>query len=85
MPWSSTPLKFLFHRQIYSGGNGNTPNVSKYQNYDNYNSAVLSSNHAAGYKQLIQFDKDPRKEVNLFSLDTGMNESPFSGHYFDMN
>ena len=28
---------------------------------------------------------DPDKEVNLFSIDTGMNENPFSDHYFDFN
>lgn len=30
MPWSLTPLKFLFHREVSVGGNGNTVKVSKY-------------------------------------------------------
>ena len=59
--------------------------MSKYSIKSNYNKSVISSNHAANYKQLIQFDKNPELEVNFFSMDTGMNENPLSGHYFDMN
>ena len=49
------------------------------------NNSVIVSQHAANYKQIIQFDKDPKKDVNLFSIDTGMNENPLTGHYFDLN
>lgn len=28
LPWSKTPLRFLFHREVPYGGNNNTPNVS---------------------------------------------------------
>ena len=35
---------------------------------------------------VVNFDpKDPQKDVNLYSIDTGMNGHPFQGHYFDMN
>ena len=29
LPWSKTPLKFLFHREVHTFGNTNTPHVSK--------------------------------------------------------
>ena len=29
-PWSFTPLRSLFHREVPTGGNGNTINVSGY-------------------------------------------------------
>ena len=29
VPWSKTPLKFLFHRTVGVAGNSQTPNVSK--------------------------------------------------------
>ena len=28
LPWSKTPLKFFFHREVSYGGNNNSPNVS---------------------------------------------------------
>ena len=28
LPWSKTPLRPIFHREIPHGGNGNTPNVA---------------------------------------------------------
>ena len=30
LPWSRTPLKFLFHRTASGSGNGNTPNFAKF-------------------------------------------------------
>lgn len=30
LPWSMTPLKFIYHRETSVGGNGNTVKVSKY-------------------------------------------------------
>ena len=53
LPWSKTPLKFLFHRSTHAGGNTNTPHVSKYGIKKNYKSPVISSNHAANYKMII--------------------------------
>ena len=85
LPWSKTPLKFLFHKVVNTGGNNNTPNVSGYKDKKNVNKSVITSAHAANYKQIIQFDKDPSKNINLFSIDTGMNENPITGHYFDLN
>ncbi len=34
---------------------------------------------------VVNFHRDPLKDRNLYSIDTGMNESRFQGHYFDMN
>ena len=29
--------------------------------------------------------KDPKDDVSLFSIDTGVNGHPFQGNFFDMN
>jgi hypothetical protein len=34
---------------------------------------------------LVSLDKDPKKEVNLYSIDTGNGGNIFQPHYFDMN
>lgn len=35
---------------------------------------------------IVHFDaSDYRKDVNLYSIDTGMNGNPLQGHYFDLN
>lgn len=71
LPWSKTPLKFFFHKRVHTGGNSNTPNVSAYKDKKNYNNTIIVSGHAANYKQIIQFDKNPADDINLFSIDTG--------------
>lgn len=85
MPWSLTPLKPLFHRETPTGGNGQTPGVSKYKLGSIKENRILKSTHVAGYKQVNMFDKDPSKDVNLYSIDTGMGGHPFSGNYFNLN
>ena len=51
----------------------------------NKDNIVFESKHVAAYKMVVMFDKDPTKDVNMYSIDTGMNGNPFQGHYFDMN
>ena len=53
LPWSKTPLKFLYHRSVPYGGNENTVNVSIYFKSKNYSQAVISSIGGANYKQII--------------------------------
>ena len=82
LPFSRTSAKVLFHRNVPAGGNANTVHPSKYSLKKNYNATEIESTHGSNYKQLIQLNPDPEKEVNLWSIDTGMNGNPFQGNYF---
>ena len=85
LPWSKTALKFFFHREVPYAGNNNTPNVSGTKIRANRKNVVFQSTHVAAFKMVVHFDKnDYRKDVNLYSIDTGMNGHPFQGNYFDM-
>eukprot|EP00347_Sterkiella_histriomuscorum_P007762 403347656 len=83
MPWSLTPLKFLFHRETAVGGNGNTVKVSKYTMRKLDQIKRFKSIHTPNYKQVIQHDDSPIKRNMLFSHDAGQNGNLFAGHYFD--
>ena len=82
LPFSRTPLRFLFHRNVPTGGNANTMHSSKYSLKKNYNATSFESSQSSNYKQIIQLDPDPKKERNLWSIETGMNGNPFQGNYF---
>ena len=84
-PWSMTPLRKIWHREVSIGGNSNTPSVSKYNMARIEENKIIKSTHTANYKQIIAFNSDPKKEVNLMSIDTGMAGNVFSGKYFTMN
>ena len=56
MPWTLTPMKGLFDRQVKAGGNSNTPHVSKYQLTKNVGKSMIYSDLTPTYKQLIQFE-----------------------------
>ena len=58
-PWSLTPLKAIFHREVPVGGNANTPAVSKYNMARIHDTSVFKSTHTANYKQVIEFNQDP--------------------------
>ena len=68
-------------------GNNNSLNVSGVKLLKNRDNIVFEAIHVASYKMVVNFvDKDNhRNDVNLYSIDTGMNGHPFQGHYFDMN
>ena len=34
---------------------------------------------------LVQVASDPKDDVSLFSIDTGMHGHPFMGNFFDLN
>ena len=85
-PWSMIPgLKHLWHREVPTGGNGNTPCVSKYGMSRIVENKVFKSTHTANFKSVFEFRDDPKDDVNLLSIDTGMNGNLFGGNYFSMN
>ena len=85
MPWSRTPLKPFFHKAVATAGNDNTPNVSKLSLRKNRDEVVMKSTSSANFKMLVQLGKDPADDINLFSIDTGINGNFFQGNSFDMN
>jgi acyl-homoserine lactone acylase PvdQ len=85
LPWSKTPLKFLFHRTTPTFGNTNTPHVSKVSYTQGLTDGFFASNHVAGYKMIVAHADSAKKADNLFSIDTGVSENVFHKHYFDMN
>ena len=86
MPWSKTPLRFFFHREVQTGGNNNSLNVAGCKFRTNSENIVFSSIHVAAFKMVVNFDPvDSTKDVNMYSIDTGMNGNPFQMNYFDMN
>jgi len=80
-----TKLRYLFHREVPTGGNGNTINLSKYSMTDIQENKKLKSTHVSNYKQIIEFAQNPKDDHNLMSIDTGMSGNYFAGHYFTMN
>ena len=74
LPFSQTPLRALFHREVPVGGNANSPNVSGIKMNKNYQGPTWESKHTTGFRMIVGFDKDDSsKDVNLYSIDTGMN------------
>lgn len=53
LPWSRTPLRMLFHREVPTFGSTNTPHVSKVSYRQASESMRFVSTHVAGYKQII--------------------------------
>lgn len=86
MPWSKTPLKPLFHRDVPTPGATNSPNVSKLSYSRAMKDMKFRSNHVAGLKIIVAHSEEgAKRSTNLFSCDTGINGSVFSPHYFNMN
>ena len=46
---------------------------------------MIKATHVAAYKQVNEISKDGAGDVNLMSIDTGMNGNLFGGNYFSMN
>lgn len=53
MPWSRTPLKFIFDREVPVAGNSMTPNVSKVSYRKALEEGKFTSNHVAGLKMVV--------------------------------
>lgn len=84
-PWSMTKLKPLFHRETQVGGNQNTPQVSKYKMSRTLETNLFMGDHTPNFKMVVEFGKKRTDDETLMSIDTGMSENIFGGHYFDMN
>jgi hypothetical protein len=61
----------LFHKEVPTSGNSNTPNVSKFAMQDAIENGRFKSNHAANLKMIVAHADEPENEVNLYSIDTG--------------
>ena len=85
LPWSKTPLRLFFHREVPTFGNTNTPHVSKTSIRTAAETGRFTSAHVAGYKQIIAHGETGKPGTNLFSIDTGTNGNIFAGNYFNMN
>lgn len=85
LPWSMTPLKFLFQRDVPVGGNTQTPSVSNIKHLKASKSGFYESTHTANLKQVISFGENLEDDISLYSVDTGNDGNLFAGHYFDMN
>jgi len=57
-PWSLTKLKPIWHREVATGGNSQTPCVSKYMLGRIEDNKIIKSTHTANYKQIVSFGKD---------------------------
>jgi hypothetical protein len=54
MPWSMTPLRHLFEREVPTPGNDYTINFSKYEyNHLGEGLSTFKGSHCANYKQVI--------------------------------
>ena len=85
LPWSMTPLKPIWHREVPFGGNMNTVSVSKTCSNRIAEDIIHKSNHAANFKMVIEFGNGDVAPINYMSIDTGMNGNLFAGNYFDIN
>ncbi|CDW85943.1 penicillin amidase family protein [Stylonychia lemnae] len=83
MPWSITPLKFLFHRETPIGGNSNTVKVSKYSMKKLDKLKTFKSWATPNYKTVVEYAEDPFDELMLYSHDGGQSGNLFAGHYHD--
>lgn len=84
-PWSNTPLRVLFHRELPTSGNINTPNVSKCSIKKASETMRFVGTNSGNLKMLIQMDKNAANEINQYSIDTGNGSNIFQPHYFTMN
>ena len=85
MPFSMSPLRFLFHREVPAAGNENTIKVSEYPIKKVHETFKLKSMNSPNYKQIVQFADDPLNSKMLYSVDTGQSGNLFAGNYFDFN
>ena len=85
VPFSFSPFKALFHREVPVGGNGNTVKVSKYSFKRFKAQESFKSVHTPNYKQVVQFAEKPEDQKTLMSFDGGQSGNVFAGHYFDFN
>jgi acyl-homoserine lactone acylase PvdQ len=71
VPFSYTPLKALFHREVSIGGNANTVKVSKYSYKKFQTMGSFKSTHTPNFKMVVQYSDDPSEQKTLMSFDGG--------------
>lgn len=84
-PWSLTPLKPIWHREVPAGGNSHTASVSRYLLANLNKGKIFKAVHTANFKQVIKFNPEGVDDVNLMTIDTGASGNLFGAHYFSMN
>ena len=81
-PFSSTALRFLFHRNHEDNGFKNSINVGPIFSA-NFVEKGLSSYQTPAYRMIVDFGDE---DGNLYSIDTGNNENILNGkYYFNLN
>ena len=78
MPFSSTPLKVLYHRTSQDSGSKNTINVGAVYLSD-FEKKGLESSHTPNYRQIIDFGDI---HSNFFSIETGASENPIGTSFY---
>jgi acyl-homoserine lactone acylase PvdQ len=90
LPFSLIPgFKQIWHREVEANGSRRTISFAYYDYYlnDFEKFIFLRSNFGANFRMAIDMATydDPEKYPMYMSIDTGMSQSVFSSHYFDMN
>lgn len=85
MPWSMTPLKFIFHRSLPAKGNGNTAAVSRYNLMKFMEQKKFPSTGVAQFKMIVALGETVQKGEQYWMIDTGVSGNVFSSHYFDLS
>lgn len=71
IPFSMSPLNFLFHRKVPTSGNENTVKVSEYSITEYLATHKFKSFASPNYKQVVQYADKPEDEKMFYSTDTG--------------
>jgi hypothetical protein len=80
IPFTRTPLRVIFDKEVPVPGNMNTVNVAAFLMSKFPEKGKFVATHSANLKIMSNMNR-----TVLYSLDTGVSEYIFSGHYFDMN
>lgn len=78
MPWSVIPgLKYLFHREVPTYGNRETPHCSKFSYTRASKEGRFTAWEVAGFKQVIALGRTAEETKGLYIIDTGNNGNIF--------
>lgn len=80
LPWSKTNLRSIWHREVPTSGNGNTPGISKYSLVRANKEGKFRGTGVGGLKVLYAHGFG-----DFWSIDAGINGNILAGHYFDFN
>jgi hypothetical protein len=71
IPFSMSPLKFIYHREVSTSGNTNTVKVSHYSLLEYDQSHKFKAIASPNYKQVVQFADNEIDSKMFYSHDTG--------------